>query len=63
MSGARSARPWASTIATVARVAAHGLALRAPDTGRPWSYDGHAPHDADWNERAAARRRPLNVLR
>ncbi len=51
--------------ATVAMVQAHGLALRAPDTGKPWSWDGHAPHDADWNERAAlpARRRPLNVVR
>ncbi|HEX9051599.1 MAG TPA: biotin synthase BioB [Anaeromyxobacter sp.] len=51
--------------ATVAMVAAHGLALRAPDTGKPWSYDGHAPHDADWNERAAApgRRPALPVVR
>jgi biotin synthase len=51
--------------ATVAMVDAHGLVLRAPDTGKAWSYDGHAPHDADWNERAAAKaRRPaLPVVR
>src|SRR5512138_3649337 len=40
--------------ATVAMVDAHGLVLRGPDTGKPWSFDGRAPHDADWNERAAA---------
>jgi biotin synthase len=39
--------------ATVGMVEAQGLALRAPETGKRWSYDGHAPHDADWNERAA----------
>ncbi len=50
--------------ATVGMVEAHGLVLRAPDTGKRWSYDGHAPHDADWNERAAAPgRRALPVVR
>jgi len=51
--------------ATVGMVEAQGLVLRAPDTGKAWSFDGHAPHDADWNERAAApaRRRALPVVR
>ncbi len=51
--------------ATVAMVDAHGLVLRGPDTGKPWAFDGHAPHDADWNERAAAPARPraLPVVR
>ncbi len=51
--------------ATVGMVEAQGLVLRAPDTGKPWSFDGHAPHDADWNERAAAPapRRALPVVR
>lgn len=39
--------------ATVGMVEAQGLALRPPDTGKGWSYDGHAPHDADWNVKAA----------
>jgi biotin synthase len=51
--------------ATVGMVEAQGLALRPPDTGKPWGWDGHAPHDADWNERAAAPapRRTLPVVR
>jgi biotin synthase len=50
--------------ATVGMVEAQGLVLRGPDTGKPWSYDGHAPHDPDWNTRAAApARRPLPVVR
>jgi biotin synthase len=44
---------------TVAMAEGQGLTLRAPDTGRPWSYQGHAPHDADWNRRAVeAERKP-----
>jgi biotin synthase len=51
--------------ATVGMVEAHGLALRGPDTGKPWSYDGHAPHDADWNRRAVepGKKRALPVVR
>ena len=30
-----------------------GLRLRAPDTGRDWTFDGSAPAEADWNRRAA----------
>jgi biotin synthase len=48
---------------TVGMVAGQGLRLRAPDTGKPWAFDGHAPHDADWNERAAEPRKPLPVVR
>ncbi len=39
--------------ATVGMVEAQGLVLRGPDTGRRWAFDGHAPHDPDWNVRAA----------
>ncbi len=51
--------------ATVGMVEAQGLALRAPETGKPWSYDGHVPHDADWNVRATepGRKRALPVVR
>ncbi|HET8538736.1 MAG TPA: biotin synthase BioB [Anaeromyxobacter sp.] len=51
--------------ATVGMVEAQGLALRPPDTGKAWGWDGHAPHDADWNRRAAAAapRRALRVVR
>jgi biotin synthase len=50
--------------ATVGMVEAQGLVLRGPDTGKPWSFDGHAPHDPDWNTRAAeAPRRALPVVR
>ncbi|HTN52915.1 MAG TPA: biotin synthase BioB [Anaeromyxobacter sp.] len=49
---------------TVGMVEGQGLRLRPPDTGKPWAYDGHAPHDADWNVRAAEqRRRALPVVR
>jgi biotin synthase len=50
---------------TVGMVEGQGLALRPPETGKPWSFDGHAPHDADWNTRAAApeKRRALPVVR
>ncbi|BDG02163.1 biotin synthase BioB [Anaeromyxobacter oryzae] len=47
---------------TVNMVEAQGLRLRAPDTERPWAFDGCAPHDADWNERALEKRR-LPVVR
>jgi biotin synthase len=51
--------------ATVGMVEAQGLALRPPDTGKPWSFDGHAPSDPDWNTRALepASRRALPVVR
>jgi biotin synthase len=51
--------------ATVGMVEAQGLVLRGPETGRPWSFDGHAPHDPDWNLRAAepGKRRSLPVVR
>jgi biotin synthase len=38
---------------TVDMALAQGLKLRAPETGRDWSFDGSAPADADWNRRAA----------
>ncbi|WP_243338209.1 biotin synthase BioB [Anaeromyxobacter soli] len=38
---------------TVEMVEAQGLSLRAPDTGRAWSFDGTVPPDAEWNRRAA----------
>jgi biotin synthase len=51
--------------ATVEMVEAQGLALRPPETGRPWSFEGQAPHHADWNVRAAqpGRRSALRVVR
>src|SRR5512140_2990967 len=51
--------------ATVAMIERQGLALRAPATGKAWSYAGEAPHDADWNRRAAGQdgRRALPVVR
>jgi biotin synthase len=49
---------------TVGMVEAQGLRLRAPDTDRPWSFDGHAPRDADWNARAVeGGRKSLPVVR
>jgi biotin synthase len=49
---------------TVSMVEAQGLRLRQPGTGRAWAFDGQAPHDADWNERAAEPRpRGLPVVR
>jgi biotin synthase len=50
---------------TVDMVEAQGFVLRPPETGKPWGFDGHAPHDADWNTRAAApeKRRALPVVR
>src|SRR5215208_1390163 len=38
---------------TVAMAEGQGLALRPPDTGRPWAFRGDAPHEADWNRPAA----------
>jgi biotin synthase len=38
---------------TVRVVEEQGLRLRAPDTGREWSFDGRAPAEAEWNRRAA----------
>jgi biotin synthase len=51
--------------ATVGMIEAQGLELRPPGTGRPWAYDGHAPHDPDWNVRAVqpGRRPGLRVVR
>ncbi len=50
---------------TVAMAEGQGLTLRPPDTDRRWSYEGRAPHDADWNRRAVeGERRPgLPVVR
>ncbi len=50
---------------TVAMAERQGLTLRPPETDRPWSYEGHAPHDADWNRRGVeGERRPaLPVVR
>ncbi len=47
--------------ATVGMVESQGLSVKPPDTGKRWSYDGHAPPGADWNLRAAGRR--LRVVR
>jgi biotin synthase len=47
---------------TVAMVEGQGLALRPPSTGRPWAFHGEAPHEADWNRRAAEAD-PAPVLR
>jgi biotin synthase len=51
--------------ATVGMVEEQGLALRPPDTGRPWAFDGQAPHAPDWNVRAAEPGKPrgLRVVR
>jgi biotin synthase len=50
---------------TVGMVEAQGLRLRRPETDQPWGFEGHAPHDADWNERATeTRKKPaLPVVR
>ncbi len=50
---------------TVAMAERQGLALRPPETGRPWAYGGEAPHEAGWNRRAveAAPPRRLPVVR
>jgi biotin synthase len=44
---------------TVGMIEGQGLRLRPPETGRGWSYDGHAPVDADWNRAAAEPGRPV----
>jgi biotin synthase len=49
---------------TVGMVEAQGLRLRPPETGRPWSFDGQAPREADWNLQAGeGRRGSLPVVR
>jgi biotin synthase len=49
---------------TVGMVEEQGLRLRKPETERAWAFDGHAPHDADWNGRAVEPRKPgLPVVR
>jgi biotin synthase len=50
---------------TVAMAEGQGLRLRPPDTARRWAYEGHAPHDADWNRRAleGERKPALPVVR
>jgi biotin synthase len=49
---------------TVAMAEGQGLALLPPDTGRPWAFRGDAPHEADWNRRAAGPGAPrLPVVR
>jgi biotin synthase len=47
---------------TVDMVESQGLRLRPPDTGRVWAFEGRAPADATWNERADDRRRALPVV-
>jgi biotin synthase len=51
--------------ATVAMVERQGLAVKPPDTGKGWSYEGRAPHEADWNTRVSERgpRGALRVVR
>ncbi len=50
--------------ATVGMVEGQGLTVKPPDTGKGWAFDGHAPHETDWNLRAAERekRRGLPVV-
>jgi biotin synthase len=50
---------------TVAMIEGQGLAVRPPETGRPWGFRGEAPAEADWNRRALeGERRPgLRVVR
>jgi biotin synthase len=57
--------PGRAPDATVGMVEGQGLTVKAPDTGKAWSYHGHAPHDADWNTRVSEHgpRRPLRVVR
>ena len=57
--------PGRAPDATVGMVERQGLSLKPPDTGKPWGYEGHAPHDAEWNTRVSehGRRRALPVLR
>jgi biotin synthase len=47
---------------TVNMVESQGLRLRPPDAGRDWAFEGRAPADATWNERADDRRRGLPVV-
>jgi biotin synthase len=51
--------------ATVGMVERQGLAVKPPDTGKGWSYEGRAPHEADWNTRVSEHgpRRALPVVR
>jgi len=43
---------------TVAMAEGAGMHLRPPRTGKAWGYDGHAPHEPDWNQRATEKRAP-----
>jgi biotin synthase len=47
---------------TVGMAEGAGLRLRPPRTERPWAYDGHAPREPDWNQRATEKR-SLPVVR
>jgi biotin synthase len=47
---------------TVGMAEGAGLRLRPPRTDRAWAYDGHAPHEPDWNQRATEKR-SLPVVR
>lgn len=57
--------PGRAPDATVGMVEGQGLTVKPPDTGKPWRYEGHAPHDADWNTRVSEQgpRRALRVVR
>jgi biotin synthase len=47
-------------------VAGQGLKLRGPEDGRPWAFQGEAPREANWNQRALegdARPTKLPVVR
>jgi biotin synthase len=51
--------------ATVAMIERQGLAVKPPDGAGRWSFEGHAPREADWNTRVSEHgaRRPLPVVR
>jgi biotin synthase len=33
-------------------IAGQGFRLRGPEDGRPWAFQGSAPCEANWNQRA-----------
>jgi biotin synthase len=43
-------------------VEGQGLRLRGPDDGRPWAFQGQAPAEANWNQRAVEKERPARTL-
>ena len=47
----------------VGMVEGQGLRLRGPEDGRPWAFQGVAPHETSWNRRAVeGPRKPLRVV-